>query len=543
MADYFTTRAKVPNIPKGQFSTVMRPFTAAQAAQKRWGFDKFDPVHRGLSGELKPGRGMFWPIGYRQTPTAEEYPTYDIERELATPELLKDFLIMVEGTRKPISPEEVFKGLIGPTGGPLLAGVAKAGIKGSVGPTTLRMFAGEGAATADKTALKKAKEMSKAGQSRENIWKETGWVKDKDDWKFEIDDSQVAVTKKPVTEYGATYYPEVRDVDTLLPHDKLWGAYPSASLIDVSQPSTLGGRMQGTGASYSPTHIKGADLNYFRDLLRRGEKPRKGQEVIPERITLYEEPRLSPKETKSSVLHELQHSIQDREYFAKGGSLEAAPGAKVQSAREVMNELGGIPKLKAYENTHREWAELVSMDSIHHFLSIKQPRQLFGSQPWYKYSGEIRRELGPPPKRSGQKRNDWISDAGRFIANKLILEHNMTYPTGSAYAKYRNAFKFGDEKKDFKNALRRAEYALNKFDRQEIQGIRKAQGDIKSAQQTLNRPLTTEEKYEIYKRLAGEAEARNVQTRMDFTPQQRKETPPWTTLDVPEDELIYKKRY
>ena len=157
MADYFTTRVKAPNIPQGQFSTVMRPFTAAQAAQKRWGFKDFPPVYRGLSGELKPGRGAFWPVGYTQAPTAEEYPTYDIESEWATPELLKDFLIMTEGTRRPIAPEEVFKGLIGPTGGPLLAGVAKAGIKGSVDPTTLRMFAGEGARKADKTALKTAK--------------------------------------------------------------------------------------------------------------------------------------------------------------------------------------------------------------------------------------------------------------------------------------------------------------------------------------------------------------------------------------------------
>ena len=41
-----------------------------------------------------------------------------------------------------------------------------------------------------------------------------------------------------------------------------------------------------------------------------------------------------------------------------------------------------------------------------------------------------------------------------------------------------------------------------------------------------------------YKRLAGEAEARNVQTRMNYTPAQRKAAAPWTTLDVPESELI-----
>tara|TARA_R110000851_G_scaffold224018_1_gene376868 strand:+ start:80 stop:1417 length:1338 start_codon:yes stop_codon:yes gene_type:complete len=44
--------------------------------------------------------------------------------------------------------------------------------------------------------------------------------------------------------------------------------------------------------------------------------------------------------------------------------------------------------------------------------------------------------------------------------------------------------------------------------------------------------------FEQYKRLAGEAEARNVQTRIDMTPEERAAKPPWQTLDVPEDELI-----
>ena len=43
-----------------------------------------------------------------------------------------------------------------------------------------------------------------------------------------------------------------------------------------------------------------------------------------------------------------------------------------------------------------------------------------------------------------------------------------------------------------------------------------------------------------YRHLAGEAEARNVQTRMDYPMQQRIDEAPWTTLDVPEDELIFR---
>jgi hypothetical protein len=43
-----------------------------------------------------------------------------------------------------------------------------------------------------------------------------------------------------------------------------------------------------------------------------------------------------------------------------------------------------------------------------------------------------------------------------------------------------------------------------------------------------------------YKRLYGEAEARNVQSRLNMSPEERRATPPWQTLDVPEPQLITK---
>ena len=49
---------------------------------------------------------------------------------------------------------------------------------------------------------------------------------------------------------------------------------------------------------------------------------------------------------------------------------------------------------------------------------------------------------------------------------------------------------------------------------------------------------STKDPYQQYKKLAGEAEARNVQKRLDWTPAQRKAAPPWLTLDVPENELL-----
>lgn len=66
-------------------------------------------------------------------------------------------------------------------------------------------------------------------------------------------------------------------------------------------------------------------------------------------------------------------------------------------------------------------------------------------------------------------------------------------------------------------------YGIN----EKVDKIYEAEGKIKD--------LTS---YDKYQRLAGEAEARNVETRKNMTPDQRAAKPPWQTLDVPENELI-----
>lgn len=45
-----------------------------------------------------------------------------------------------------------------------------------------------------------------------------------------------------------------------------------------------------------------------------------------------------------------------------------------------------------------------------------------------------------------------------------------------------------------------------------------------------------------YQNLAGEVEARNVQSRMNMTPAERRATPPWETQDVPDDQQIVRFR-
>lgn len=43
---------------------------------------------------------------------------------------------------------------------------------------------------------------------------------------------------------------------------------------------------------------------------------------------------------------------------------------------------------------------------------------------------------------------------------------------------------------------------------------------------------------DTYKKVAGEVESRNVQSRMNMTPEERRATPPWKTQDVPDEQQI-----
>ena len=64
------------------------------------------------------------------------------------------------------------------------------------------------------------------------------------------------------------------------------------------------------------------------------------------------------------------------------------------------------------------------------------------------------------------------------------------------------------------------------------------QNRVNKYHETLGGLPETVDKVEAYKRLAGEAEARNGQERLDFDMQKRKAIPPWQTRDIAQRDLI-----
>lgn len=152
------------------------------------------------------------------------------------------------------------------------------GAGGSLVPkpgNSLGMFGGRLAKTADLRKLAQAERLEKAGTHTETIAKLTGWERGADGhWRFEIPDNN-AKFRTDIPAFEQT----TRDT---FEHPELYKAYPELA--------------QGTVRQTSPG-VSHHGINYGKN--RLGINP--------------EGPHPS-----STMLHELQHSIQDIEGFAKG---------------------------------------------------------------------------------------------------------------------------------------------------------------------------------------------------------------------------------
>lgn len=152
-------------------------------------------------------------------------------------------------------------------------------------PRTLNIFAGPTAKTADSSALSKAQEMAKAGASRDDIWRDTGWFQGVDGkWRFEIDDSMSA----DISPMGIGLNSFSGRADSMLYHPGYYSAYPDAKGMSVQYLSHVQDGVP-LGKYYSGKGFYAA----------------------------------GPKDSRHSVaLHELQHDAQGREGFAPGGSYQ-----------------------------------------------------------------------------------------------------------------------------------------------------------------------------------------------------------------------------
>lgn len=149
-------------------------------------------------------------------------------------------------------------------------------------------YSGVRAKTANRSALQKAVEMRNQEKSNEEIRKETGWFVGMDGkWRFEISDADIRLDAE-----GDLQGKNKNDVKTLadyISHDKLFEAYPDLAEVPV----------------YFAEIQNGSYGSYSRRL---------------DEITLNRSLLEDPKKLLDTLVHEVQHAIQERERFAPGAS-------------------------------------------------------------------------------------------------------------------------------------------------------------------------------------------------------------------------------
>lgn len=168
-------------------------------------------------------------------------------------------------------------------------------------PRILYQFAGTASQTANHNALENAQQRIQSGEDPEMVRQETGWAKGIDgQWRYEISDDQ-AVVREMHPEPGQSIRIKL---GKLLEHPKLFAAYPDLANINVVWKTNLRGETRG---AYTDTKNGRIEL----------EAKSSGSAI-------------------STLLHEIQHAIQDKEGFARGSNTDI-------SIRDLRRQQGGLP--------------------------------------------------------------------------------------------------------------------------------------------------------------------------------------------------------
>lgn len=160
-------------------------------------------------------------------------------------------------------------------------------------------LAGQKAAVANLDELNRAREMHIQGADEQEIWRETGWLLGRDNkWRFEIPDNLDKINFIPVKDNETCRLGDVYD------NPKLYEAYPSLKEMNVRLSSDLPNSTRGQFNS------DGITLN------------RKTLEA-------------APAQAKETLVHEIQHAIQEKEDFASGGNVGTRNQLLKQAKRKI----------------------------------------------------------------------------------------------------------------------------------------------------------------------------------------------------------------
>lgn len=348
-----------------------------------------------------------------------------------------------------------------------------------------------------------ALQMEAEGLDPDDIRLATGWFRNPYDkmWRYEVADENARMTQK------FKDLPEGKSIPLLeaLDHPELFTAYPDLIGIKVSKERDRWDFWRSTQGWFNP---KTNTLN----------------------ITPYS------KDPESTLLHEVQHWIQEHEGFATGGNLEiakekATPGQIQAIVRAEVEE-----KNKELEKTAKKIEELrKSRDFLSAHSSEMAPlidveRQV----------GAAWDEVYEHAKKSGEGVSDPKTEEGKRLKERWKdlnnIKNNMINSAANSIAS-----KSGDSS----YALIRPIIDAMSFKAQELADrendfvkTQKEIAGLSSGNQEAISKLVERKAFKLYQNIAGEIESRDVQARKEYTPEKRRETKPLTSENIPPSEAL-----
>jgi len=443
-------------------------------------------------------------------------------------------------------------------------------------------FAGVQAWSANTHSLTSAVERIKKGENPEQVRKETGWHIGADGmWRFEISDDKAQFN----TPYNDWTSDRIREEVQVYPNiEGKEGTYKA--IFREGTPDHFGafGRSEEEAVNnvvrnvrkkrfadegFDISKVSDGDAHVLSHVLKHPELFDAYPSLLNTRVHFEENThayrgKLDPntdvitlaitgdeQQMLSTLLHEIQHAIQEKEGFGKGGNSDKQFTYAVKTA---LKELSNQQQRKIAEWTNANFDKIVDYNVAakiaRYGLLYESAQRLIGyanrSEPsgvfrlirqemqWF-YADEFRENdraqdlqrdfynIPKPHKKS--ERNAFIGDMA-FRAGRVLL--NEIGPM------YQGMFK--NDPRTLKGMLKALEREADKK-RQALSPLHDLQKQALTTE-NVSRAHALSTPFDVYQSLAGEVEARNTQARQAMTPEERRNTSPKQTADVPVDKII-----
>ena len=376
----------------------------------------------------------------------------------------------------------------------------------------LYAFLGENAYEADPIksatmAYRKAaaSQMEAEGKTPEQIRLATGWFKGPYDKKlrFEIEDKSARLTddflKMPSRSQGETDPYSAFGSITLaeaLDHPELFDAYPELMNIKVFKLNDIDA------------------MGFF----------------VPDASAIVINPSQSAAQQRSTLMHEVQHWIQDKEGFASGGNNEVA----VEFASDKLIKLTATSMQRRLNEDIRSLEERVDFLAPVQTMLLSFKNEILDNSNTYAPDTGIKNLL--PYAKSvldlyGYKAGN--REYQRFLAEQVLgafkkIDSGDPFSAGPSDTYDDRVKKYiSSTRYDLENEIARASDQRSILRGSNIQDIKRV---LKKSP----------ESWHLYNRLAGEIESRDVESRINFSPVRRKKITPFSSsLLKPEFAITY----